>query len=285
VATRNALVKQLKAEGDRDAATAIAAMRRPPWTDWALNVVASEDAPVVDRFVDAAAAMREAQQAAFAGRSGVDLRSAINELRERTGELARRANEVLTGNRRPAALAELTERLGEVAADEPASERLRLGMLADDASDGSDNVGPFAGAVAEAPRRRSNRATEPAQRATADKQPVKRSGEAKQANKAPRADRDADADRRRADRELKDAERVHRLVTRDLGRADSAVRQASSVVDAATDAVAQANANLDRANQRLAREEAEREGVQRRMDQAERELERARRSLAELADR
>ena len=74
VAARNALVKQLKRDGDRESAAAIAAMRRPAWTDWALNVVADDDGEIVDRFAEAASEMREAQKAAFAGRGDVDLR-------------------------------------------------------------------------------------------------------------------------------------------------------------------------------------------------------------------
>jgi hypothetical protein len=101
VAARNELVKQLKADGQREQATAVAGMRRPSWVDWALNVTAVEHASEVERFADAASLMRDAQRSAVTGRGGVDLRSAMIGLRDRTGELARRANGALTSNGRP----------------------------------------------------------------------------------------------------------------------------------------------------------------------------------------
>jgi DNA repair exonuclease SbcCD ATPase subunit len=277
VATRNALVKQLKGDGDRESAATVAAMRRPAWTDWALNVVAAEDTAVVDRWAEAAAEMRDAQRAAFAGRD-VDLRGAINQLRDRAGELARSADKVLKRHRRPSALADITERLGEVAADETASERLRTGTLIDAGSDGDD---PFAAITAEPTRSRPRaQAKSRTKAATKTKTEPATERSAKPTAKAT----DRAGDRRRAERELKEAERVHRLVNRDLGRADSAVRQASKVVETATEALAQAEANLTRAQERQTRAEADREAVQRRLEQAERELERARRAITQLGD-
>ena len=40
VAARNTLAKQLRAAKQREAATLVAAIRRPSWVDWALNQVA-----------------------------------------------------------------------------------------------------------------------------------------------------------------------------------------------------------------------------------------------------
>ena len=55
VAARNELVKALRREKRREEATAVAALRRPGWDDWALNVVAAEQPPTVDAFTGAAA--------------------------------------------------------------------------------------------------------------------------------------------------------------------------------------------------------------------------------------
>ena len=52
VATRNDLVKGLRREKRRDDATALAALRRPGWDDWALNAVAASDAAVVAGFAE-----------------------------------------------------------------------------------------------------------------------------------------------------------------------------------------------------------------------------------------
>ena len=48
-------MKALRREKRRDEATAVAALRRPGWDDWALNVVATEQPPTVDAFTGAAA--------------------------------------------------------------------------------------------------------------------------------------------------------------------------------------------------------------------------------------
>ena len=57
VAARNALVKELRRAKERDEAALVAALRRPDWTDWALNVVAAEHADAVDEVRDARPAM------------------------------------------------------------------------------------------------------------------------------------------------------------------------------------------------------------------------------------
>ena len=87
VAARNALVKRLKAAGERDRAAEIAAWRRPTPVDWALNQVARDDAEAVERFIETAAAARDAQAAALSGRRE-DLRAAVAEVRESSATVA-----------------------------------------------------------------------------------------------------------------------------------------------------------------------------------------------------
>ena len=54
VAARNAVVKALKAAGEREEAAKVATLRRPSAVDWALNCVALEHADTLDQFLDAA---------------------------------------------------------------------------------------------------------------------------------------------------------------------------------------------------------------------------------------
>ncbi len=68
VAARNALAKALKADGHRDEAAAVAALRRPTVPDWALNSVALQDPDVVADAVDAAEHLRSVQAAALGTR-------------------------------------------------------------------------------------------------------------------------------------------------------------------------------------------------------------------------
>ena len=249
VATRNALVKRLKADGEREQAGEIAAMRRPAWVDWALNVTAAEHAADVERFADAAESMRDAQRGAVTGRGGVDLRTAMTGLRDRTGELARRANAVLTSHGRPGALPEITERLAEVATSDASTERLRAGMLLGDAGDEAGFAfGDTAHAADTSPPRKSKPAKEAAAKAKPQPKPEP-------------ASPDLTLERRRIERDLKTAERVSHAATRDAERADTAVRHAKTAVDAATDAVTKAQSALDRAQRRLRREEAQRDAA------------------------
>jgi hypothetical protein len=60
VAARAALVKQLKAAGEKDEAARIAARKRPAFTVWALNVVARDDGPLVETAIDAGHALQGA---------------------------------------------------------------------------------------------------------------------------------------------------------------------------------------------------------------------------------
>jgi DNA repair exonuclease SbcCD ATPase subunit len=255
VGARNALAKQLRGEGDREGAAALAALRRPSWTDWALNSAASEHAELVDAFAEAAASMRAAQERALEGGS-VDLRAAINDLRERSAALARAAGSVLTGSGRGAALAELTERLNQVAADEAAANRLRSGILLEADADGGDL---FAGVeLGDRPSTKTTKSTK-----TPTKTPTKQQAR-KQQEGAPAAKPDPGrAERRRQlEAERKQAERQLRAATRDLDRVDATLRKAQAEVD-------KAEAALERARQQLTDAEAEHGELRRRAADAE----------------
>ena len=250
-------------------------MRRPSWVDWALNVTAVEHAAEVERFAEAASLMRDAQRSAVTVRGGVDLRSAKIALRDRTGELARRANAALTANGRPAALPEITERLAEIATSDQSTDQLRAGRVfgesGDEADIGFGDVEDGDGAPPAKPRKAKEPVKKPAK-----KSPTK----AGVAEPAP----DRTLERRRIDRELKTAERVSHAATRDAERAGTSVRHAKSAVDAATDAVTQAQSALERAQRRLQREEAERDAARDKAAAAEAEVARLRRARAELGD-
>ena len=129
VAARNELAKALRKEKQRDEATAVAALRRPGWDDWALNVVATEQAPTVEAFTGAGADVREAQAAAIEGRDGPDIREALRTMRDRSAELVALATEVLGRAGREPGPGELSARLSEVANSDQAAAQLRAGVL------------------------------------------------------------------------------------------------------------------------------------------------------------
>lgn len=130
VAARKAAADELRRTGRRDEATAVAGLRRPAWTDWALNraVVAGSD--LADRFADAADAMRSAHDAALAG-GEADVAGAVRALRDAAAALTRAAASELRDAGRPSDVAGLTGRLTAVAADPASTAALRSGILVD----------------------------------------------------------------------------------------------------------------------------------------------------------
>ena len=89
VTARNALAKALKADGHRDEAAAVAALRRPTVPDWALNSVALQEPDVVADAVDAAEHLRSVQAAALGDPSAApDLREAMAQARQAAGSPA-----------------------------------------------------------------------------------------------------------------------------------------------------------------------------------------------------
>ena len=164
VAARNELVKALRREKRRDEATAVAALRRPGWDDWALNIVATEHAPTVDAFTGAARDVREAQAAAIEGRDGPDVREAMKTLRERSAELIALATDVLGRVGRQPGPGELNARLTEVAGSETAAAQLRAAILGSGDAAPDDvfaDLEPAAAPAAASRSRRSSRRTTP----------------------------------------------------------------------------------------------------------------------------
>ena len=275
VAERNARAKALRAEGRREEAALVAIIRRPSWTDWALNRAAHEHPESVAAFAAAAEAMREAQAAAVEGRRA-DVGAALRALRDRTTDLVKLANAALTGAGRAADVADLTERAAAVAADPLASERLRTGVLrADD--DVTDAIRGLPDRTMTAPRGSSIRggvAVRPADRPPTTIPDRAAEQAAEQAT-----------ERRRTMRELAESERAQRTAAHELARADRAVVEAEAKRASAAEA-------LDRAQRELA--ETERAPVRRppvadatladEMDAAERRAAALREQLDRLAD-
>ena len=244
VAARNAVVKEMRRAKERDEAALVAALRRPDWTDWALNVAAAEKSEAVDEFARAASDVRDAQTAAIEGRDGPDVRTALRTLRERTTEVIRAAVAALEGAGRPPGTAELTARLSEIVGNAAACEQLRTGVLG---SGDPDVSNPFAGLEpAAGPRQRRDA---PAKRApgAASKPAAAVAGKAdkRAAESEPRV---SAAERQRIRREREQAERAHRTAVRELARADDDVEKATVAVAIAREKLADAERQQAEAN-------------------------------------
>jgi hypothetical protein len=97
VATRDQLVRRLRAAGDRVTARQVAGLRRPPVSAWAANQLAHAAPNAVAELLDAGAALRQAQQDALAGQPGAarQLRTATAHLRAAITRLSTRAETLL----------------------------------------------------------------------------------------------------------------------------------------------------------------------------------------------
>lgn len=129
VAERKALAARLTADGEREAAAAVKAMRKPPRSAWALNVLARAEPDVVAHALDAAGRV-----AAAVAEGGDELRTAqrdytravtatVDAAARRTGL----SGDALLEQMRSTVLAAGADPDGEVASD------LRAGTLATDA--------------------------------------------------------------------------------------------------------------------------------------------------------
>jgi hypothetical protein len=258
VAVRNQIATQCKADGDRETAKSIAALRRGSWTDWALNAVADDQPEIVQRYVDAAAEVRSLQ----AGGTG-DLRQALRDLRQFTNDLTAAASKQLQTRHHSPDLLELAERLAVIGASDAASRRLVSATLAADVeaeSDATDDE-PFVAS----PRSRSPRPAKAGKPSSATKRKVDPPA-------SPPAD---DLRPKRLDRAVAEAQASVEQAERDLAEAETDLTEAVSGVEAATAAVEQANAELNTARRAQIDAKRRQQAAQREAVVARRALDRA----------
>jgi hypothetical protein len=87
IAQRDALVKQRKAEGDKDGAALVKALRKPSTVAWGVNRIARTHPDDVDALLEAGAAVRAAQVRAVQGVDDGSLRATSRAWRERVNAL------------------------------------------------------------------------------------------------------------------------------------------------------------------------------------------------------
>ncbi|MET0144933.1 MAG: hypothetical protein ABW328_09130 [Ilumatobacteraceae bacterium] len=248
VAARNEMAKVLRKEKRREEASAIAALRRPGWVDWALNVVATESAPTVTAFADAAAAVRDAQAAAIEGRDGPDVRSSLRDLRDSSAALVGLAGDVLGRVDRTPTAGEINGRLSEVAASTAAVEQLRAGVL----GSGEDTAADLFAGLQPSPGRQPRPASKKrAAAAAASDTPTKPSTDtpAKPSTDTPAEPSAADIEAARAERahkedELREARAAQRVAAKAVASAEAGVAKATASRDRAKDALDAAAADL-----------------------------------------
>ena len=130
-AARDALAKELRAAGDKEAAAIVKALRRPSAAAWAVNQIARSSPELIDAVVEAGDAVARAQRELVAG-------GERDELRVTT---ARRREAVLAATRAAVELAGPTQRDAIAATFEAAAagaaEEVRAGRLTRELTPGS----------------------------------------------------------------------------------------------------------------------------------------------------
>jgi len=127
IAARNALAKQMKADGDKDGAAAVAKLGRPTIVAWALNQSARQDPQRVAELVEAAGRVAGAQADLMAGGDAAALRSATAAQRTAAGEVAHTAVTLAGANHADT----IRHTLDAALADPVLTERLRSGTLSE----------------------------------------------------------------------------------------------------------------------------------------------------------
>jgi hypothetical protein len=94
-AARDQVVRELREEGDRDAATRVRGLKKPSLAAWAANSLARRHRAEVEKLVRAGERLREAQRSVLEGGEATTLREAVAARRKLTDRLVDRATEML----------------------------------------------------------------------------------------------------------------------------------------------------------------------------------------------
>ena len=131
VVQRDALAKKLRGDGDKDAAAAAKALRKPTAGAWALNQAVRRRRAETDALLKAGERLRAAHAGLLAGGDRDELRAAMSEQRELTATLADCAEAIAseTGKSGPALKERVRGTLHAAALDDDVREELARGRL------------------------------------------------------------------------------------------------------------------------------------------------------------
>lgn len=226
VAARNALAKQIRANGDKDRAALVAKMRRPSTTTWAVNAAARAEPTGAEALVDAVRTLQTP--------GSIDVRAATKALDEALDTLVDSASAALedmgtipTADRR----AEVRSALRTAALADDPTPFLEARVENVDAADPDDTLAAALRAGAHGAGRARTSSSASSAKASPKQQgpPLK---ELRAALAEARADQTAANDVvRTAERELRKLRRALESAEHDVERARAAADEASEVVD------------------------------------------------------
>ena len=223
---RDERAKELRGAGERDAATAVKALRRPTVAAWALNQLSRRRRQDLDELLSAGEHLRAAQEELLAGGDRSAFQEAAARERDLVATLAADATTLASeaGERGGGLREKVTETLHAAALDEETAEELRAGRLVRE----REAIGGFGSMGA---LDASGGASTPAAPARdAKKRPAKRSPKSR-AEPQPGPDRQAltaaRTDERHARRELEAAERAVKHAQERAEAAEAHAREAT----------------------------------------------------------
>lgn len=227
VPTRTERAAQARADGDRELAAAITALRKPTVAAWTVNLLARHAPQEIAALLDLGEALRAAQRQL----SGDKLRALGAQRQQVVNAMTKRAGELAAEHDRPASdqvLREVGQTLTAALADPGVADQVRAGLLPTTVT--YDGFGP-AGLVAIT----GGKAAAPAKRAP---------------RKAGKSPEDAEAARRaEARQELDDAESALATARSARDEAEAAAAQAKTALDEVESRIDELRAALEHAEQ------------------------------------
>ncbi|MFC9661176.1 hypothetical protein ACFVJ5_13150 [Nocardia sp. NPDC127606] len=224
VSTRAERAAQARADGDRDLAKAITALRKPTVAAWTVNLLARHAPQEIAALLDLGDALRSAQRQL----SGDKLRALGTQRQQVVNAMTKRAAELAAEHDRPAneqVLREVGQTLTAALADPDVADLVRAGVLPTTVT--YDGFGP-AGLVA----------------ITGGKATPERASKPRSTPKATEAER-----RAQAQQELDDAESGLAAARTDRDEAEAAAAQAKSDLDEIETRIADLRTELEHAEQ------------------------------------
>ena len=221
---RDDRAKELRGDGEREAANAVKALRKPTVAAWALNQLSRRRKTDLDELLSAGEDLRAAQEELLAGGDRSAFQEAAGRERDLVAKLAADASTLASeaGERGGGLQEKVAETLHAAALDEDIAEELRAGRLIRE-REAIGGFGAMAGAAAAAGAASTS---PPAPARASKKRPAKRSPKEES-----RPDRQAltvaRTDERHARRELEAAERAVKHAQERAEAADAAAREAS----------------------------------------------------------
>ena len=134
VGERDALARKLRADGHRDAAAEIAALRKPTLVAWTVNQLTHTERREVDLLLDAGKRIIDAQQASISSGGRTELDAAQASLRRAVNGLTESARSILGPEASKTTLTRIAETLRTAATAPEGRELLARGRLTEELS-------------------------------------------------------------------------------------------------------------------------------------------------------